>query len=74
MLLFRHYANSRKECCRYIQLWEGWGHDTIWIRPPTSAIALPPLGDAVASQFSKQLLDLNKASPADQRTVIHIFR
>ena len=59
---------------KYVQLWEGWGHKTLTIRPPTAAIALPLLGDLAAANFARRLHDANVAAAPDQQSVIHLFR
>ena len=59
---------------KYVALWEGWGHQTLSIRPPTLSIALPLLGDRAAAHFARRLHDANAAASPKQRTVIHIFR
>ncbi len=59
--------------CRYIQLWQGLGHETLAVRPPTSAILVPPIGDWIAGAFLERLQAAATADP-ERPVVFHIFR
>lgn len=57
---------------KYVQLWRDWGHDTVAIRPPTSAILLPPRGDACAHHFAARLRQAATHNP-HQPVLYHVF-
>ena len=58
---------------RYIDLWKDVGHPTLGIRPQTSSIMVPPLGDRAASEFLRQIRDAQAQNPS-RPIVYHIFR
>ena len=59
--------------CRYVQLWQRLGHETVAIRPPTSSILIPPVGDWVARDFMQKLQTAGGRNPR-QPVVFHAFR
>ena len=58
---------------RYVQLWQKLGHETIAIRPPTSSILIPPVGDWVARDFMRNLQTAG-SNDSQQPVVFHAFR
>lgn len=57
---------------KYVQMWKDWGHDTVAVRPPTSAILVPPRGDACAQQFARRLQQATAHNP-EQPVLYHVF-
>ncbi|KAK9905971.1 hypothetical protein WJX75_009885 [Coccomyxa subellipsoidea] len=57
---------------KYIDLWKDVGHPTLGIRPQTSSIMVPPLGDRAASEFLRQIRDAQAQHPS-RPIVYHIF-
>ena len=64
------YATSQ---CRYVDVWEQRGHDTLAIRPRTSSIVVPPLGDRQVAGALADIRAVQGAHPG-RRTIYHIFR
>lgn len=59
--------------CRYVDVWEQRGHDTLAIRPRTSSIVIPPFGDRQVAGALADIRAVQGAHPG-RRTVYHIFR
>lgn len=58
---------------RYVDLWQSLGHPTYGVRPWTSSILIPSIGDYQAQQFLSQLQALQKQH-ADRSLLVHSFR
>ena len=58
---------------RYTQMWQALGCPTHGIRPHTSSIVFPPLGDWQARDFLRDLEGLREAH-AGRRMLLHVFR
>jgi len=64
---------TRRPARRYVELWERRGHDTLALRPRTSSVVIPPLGDRQAADALSAVAAAQDAQPG-RRTVYHVFR
>ncbi|CAL5220750.1 g2812 [Coccomyxa viridis] len=57
---------------KYTDLWHRLGHQTVSVRPPTSSIIVPGLGDRSAQSFLEEVHEAQCRRPS-RPTVYHIF-
>jgi len=57
---------------KYTQMWQAMGCPTLSIRPQTSSIVFPPLGDRQARSFLRELEGVREAH-AGRHMLLHVF-